>query len=82
MPPCVSSEEYVGFENDIKRRWPEKQEEDWQQFIASHSDDDFKKNSDWRKDMQMKNTMNHKLGSRGYIGKRMLRKEHEKMVCS
>ena len=82
MPPCVSYEESVGFENDIKKRWPEKQEEDWQQFIAFDADDEFKKNSDWRKGMQIKNTMNHKLDSRGCIGKRMMRKENEKLVCS
>ena len=70
------------FETDIKKRWPHIQEEDWQQFIATHSDDEVKKKCDCGKDMWMKNTMNHKLRSRGYIGKRMLRKEHEKLVCS
>ena len=63
---------YEDFKTVIKKRWPNILEEDWDQFIASHSTYDFKMLSRWGKHMRMKITMNHKLGSRGYSGKRRL----------
>jgi hypothetical protein len=58
------------FEEVIKKKWPHIEEEDWKQFLASHSDDDFKKKSDWGKELREKNKLNHKLGTRGYLGKK------------
>ena len=63
---------YKDFKTVIKKRWPNILEEDWQRFIASHSTYDFKMLSRWGKHMRTKITMNHKLGSRGYSGKRRL----------
>ena len=60
------------FKTVIKKKRPKILEEAWQRFIAFHSRNEFKKMSEWGKYMRMKITMNHKLGSRGYSGKRKL----------
>ena len=53
----------------VRIRWPKVQEEDWKQFIAYHSDKEYKQLSEWGKELRKKNQMNHYLGSRGYAGK-------------
>lgn len=58
------------FQTIIKTRWPHIDEKHWAKFIESHTDPEFKKRSAWGKDMRSKITMNHKLGSRGYNGKK------------
>ena len=58
------------FEEVIKKKWPQIEEEDWKQFLASHSGDDFKNKSSLGKKMCEKNKLDHKLGSRGYLGKK------------
>ena len=58
------------FNTYVLRRWPKIQEGDWKLFIAYHSEDEFKKLSEWGKGMREKNKMNHMLGSRGYTGKK------------
>jgi len=58
------------FETVIKHKWPQIDEEDWKQFISSHTNDEFKQKSEWGKYMQLQNKFHHKLGSRGYLGKR------------
>jgi hypothetical protein len=60
------------FETIIKKKWPQILEEDWKEFIKSHSEDTFRVMSSWGKCMWMKITMNHKLGSHGYRGKNIL----------
>jgi hypothetical protein len=58
------------FQSVIKQKWPQIDEEDWKQFIASHTNDEFKHKSEWGKRMRSQNKFYHKLGSRGYLGKR------------
>ena len=57
------------FNTFVRIRWPKVQEEDWKQFIAYHSDKEYKQLSEWGKELRKKNQMNHYLGSRGYAGK-------------
>jgi hypothetical protein len=58
------------FNTYVLTRWPQIQEEDWNLFVAYDSEDEFKKLSEWGKGMREKNKMNHRLGSRGYTGKK------------
>jgi hypothetical protein len=58
------------FEETIKKKWPQIEEDDWKQFLASHSNDDFKKKRSWGKKMRELNKLDHKLGSCGYLGKK------------
>jgi hypothetical protein len=58
------------FNEVIKKKWPQIEEEDWEQFLASHSGDDFNNKSSKGKEMRGNNKLNHKLGSRGYPGKK------------
>jgi hypothetical protein len=60
------------FETVIKKKWPQILKEDWKEFVKSHLEDTFRVMSSWGKSMRMKITMNHKLGSHGYRGKRIL----------
>lgn len=63
---------YKDFKTVIKKKWPYILEEDWEQFVEFNSGIHFKMMSQWGKHMRTKITMNHKLGSRGYSGKRKL----------
>ncbi|KAM0922915.1 hypothetical protein ACQ4PT_005858 [Festuca glaucescens] len=58
------------FESVIKKKWPQIDEEDWKQFILSRTNDEFKQKSEWGKHMRSQNKFFHKLGSRGYLGKK------------
>ena len=66
----ANSKKGEDFETYIKIRWPKIEKEDWQKFVAFHSGSLFKRKSEWGKGMRKKYKMNHKLGSRGYLGKR------------
>jgi len=68
----ANSKRGEGFETYIKIRWPKIEKADWQKFVASHSGSPFKRKSEWGKGMRKKHKMNHKLDSRGYLGKRKL----------
>jgi hypothetical protein len=59
------------FEEVIKKKWPQIEEEDWKKFVATQSGDDFTNKSSKGKKMREKNKLNHKLGSRGYLGKKV-----------
>jgi hypothetical protein len=65
------------FQTYVRRTWPSIQEEDWKLFIASHTEAKFDKLSAWGKELRAKNMANHKLGSRGYIGKRRVWREKD-----
>jgi len=58
------------FKTEVQAIWPDIQEEDWLQFIAARKDEEFIKKSLWGKELRKKHKMNHRLGSRGYFGKR------------
>jgi hypothetical protein len=56
------------FETVMQKKWPQIMEEQWKQFIESHKCPDFNKKSAWGNTMRRKITMDHNLGSCGYIG--------------
>ena len=58
------------FETEIKKLWPSIEEDDWNEFIQTHSGEEFERKSQWGKEMRSKIVGNHRLGSRGYPGKR------------
>lgn len=71
------------FETVIKPLWPTIDEADWTEFIQTRSDDEFKKLSEWGKDMREKIVGNHRLGSRGYPGKKpKWDKEDAKLIAA
>ena len=54
----------------IKAKWPMITEEDYEQFKATSADPVTKDKSKHFKDLQAKNIAPHRLGTRGYTGKR------------
>jgi hypothetical protein len=68
------------FETVIKKKLPQILEEDWKKFVKCHSEDTFRVLRSWGKCMQIKITMNHKLGSHGYRGKRILWATEDKVT--
>jgi hypothetical protein len=58
------------FDTVIQKKLPQITEEQWKQFIESHKCPDFNKKSAWGKEIWRKITMDHNLGTCGYIGKK------------
>jgi hypothetical protein len=57
-------------DEDFENKWPQIMEEQWKQFIEYHKCPDFNKKSAWGKEIWRKITMDHNLGTCGYIGKK------------
>lgn len=58
------------WDTKISKRWSKIQKEDWEEFVAQIRSPEFQEKSRWGKELRSKNTLDHKLGSRGYLGKR------------
>jgi hypothetical protein len=74
----ANSKKNENYETYVKNRWPQKQEKDWQLFIASHSDISFKKMSEWVKGMRKKTKHDDELDNQAYLGKRKFCGKEEK----
>jgi hypothetical protein len=54
----------------VHRHFPRMTEEDFKVFLANEADDFTKAQSKWGKDLAEKNIGHHRLGCRGYDGKK------------
>lgn len=71
------------FVTEIKKLWPSIEEADWNEYVQAHSGDEFKKKSEWGKDMWQKIVGNHRLCSHGYPGKKPIwDKEDAKLIVA
>lgn len=71
------------WDTKISKRWSKIQKEDWDEFVAQIRSPEFQEKSLWGKELRRKNTLDHKLGSRGYLGKRpKWAKEDEKLAAA
>ena len=74
----ANSKKGEDFETCIKKKWPQIPHGEWLEFVEYHSYESFRKKSDLMKELRSKNKMNHKLGSRGYSGKRRMCEKEDK----
>ena len=78
MSKALNTWRVAGVETCIKNKWPQIPHGEWLEFVEYHSDESFRKKSDLMKELRSKNKMNHKLGCRGYLGKRRVWEKEDK----